>query len=439
MPVSFEANGRSYRVPERPTLAVCLDGTAPEYIEHALASGSMPRTAAALRAGGARTQAVAQVPTLTNVNNASIVTGVNAARHGIVGNHYLAPDGSEAQLTQPEALRAETIHAAAQRAGVPVLCVTAKAKLLGLLGAGGVPAVSAERAHEERPGWLAGLSAAESLGTPNPGIYDAALSPYAIDLALHLGERLGALLVYCSLTDYVQHKAAPGEPLADELYTAVDERIGSALDAGWAVGMVADHGMNAKTLPDGTPNVRYLSDALRAAGVTGARVILPITDPYVMHHGALGSLAWVHVQAEDRDMARAALAGLPGVEGVLDRSAAARLFELAPDRIGDLVVLGDAGTALGRSEAEHDLSGVGSGLRSHGGLHEIEVPLILCQPAPDGELPARDLRGADLHHVLLGDGQAATGGARRRRGRARRERPGRIQAAKADPISRRVP
>lgn len=397
-------------MPERPTLAVCLDGSAPEYIHHALAHGLMPRLSAAVAAGGTLTEAVAQVPTLTNVNNASIVTGVSAARHGIVGNHYLGPDGREAQLTEPEALRAETIHSAAQRAGVPVLCVTAKAKLLGLLGAGGVPAVSAEGAHEEHPEWLAGASAAECLGARNPGVYDPALSPYAMDLALHLGERIGARLVYCSLTDYVQHKAAPGEPLADELYAAIDARLGRALDAGWAVGMVADHGMNAKSRPDGTPNVRYLSDALVAAGVVGARVILPITDPYVVHHGALGSLAWVHVAPADLVAARAALAGLEGVEGVLDRSAAARLFELAPDRVGDLVVLSDAGTALGRSEAQHDLSGLGSGLRSHGGLHELAVPLILCQPAPDGELPSRDLRGADLHHLLLGDGQAATAG-----------------------------
>jgi phosphonoacetate hydrolase len=174
------------------------------------------------------------------------------------------------------------------------------------------------------------------LGARNPGIYDPGLSAYALDLALHLAERLAARLVYCSLTDFVQHKAAPGEPLADEFYRGLDERFGRALDAGWVIGMVADHGMNAKTLPDGSPNVRYLRDALAEAGIQSAHVLLPITDPYVVHHGALGSIAWVYLRPEDRARARAALAGLEGVEAVLDREAAVRAFELPPDRIGDL-------------------------------------------------------------------------------------------------------
>lgn len=399
---TFTANGRVYCVPVRPTLAICIDGTAPAYLEDALARGLMPRLAAALDAGGTLAIADAQMPTVTNVNNMTIVTGVSAAVHGIAGNHYLAPDGTETQLTDPAALRAETIHAAARRAGVEVLCVTAKDKLRGLLGAGGVPVVSAEKAHEQTLPGLDGRTAAESLGRPNPDIYDPLLSAYAIDLALHLAERLGARLVYCSLTDYVQHKAAPGELLADRFYGALDKRLGRALDTGWAVGMVADHGMNAKTLPGGAPDVRYLADALAGAGVRDATVVLPITDPYVVHHGAFGSIAWVHVPAAQRDRARGAVAALAGVEAVLDRSAAARVFELPCDRIGDLVVCADAGTVLGKSEAEHDLSAVGTTLRSHGGLHEQAVPLVVCHRLRDGAA-GRRLRNADLHELLLSE------------------------------------
>ncbi len=161
--------------------------------------------------------------------------------------------------------------------------------------------------------------------------------------------------------------------------------------------------MNAKTLPDGTPNVRYLSDALGARGVPGS-VVLPITDPYVVHHGALGSAAWVHVAEGDRHRARGAVAELPGVEAVLDRAAAARVFELPEDRIGDLVVLGDAGTVLGKSAAEHDLGAVGTTLRSHGGLHEQEVPLVLCGPVSAELCHRRDLRNADLFEALLNGG-----------------------------------
>jgi phosphonoacetate hydrolase len=384
-------------------MAICMDGTAPAYLDDALERDLMPRLEATLAAGGELLRADAQVPTVTNANNATIVTGVSAAVHGIAGNHCLAVDGSEVQLTDPAALRAETIPAAAQEAGVAVLVVTAKDKLTRLLGAGGVPAISAERAHEQTVPGLDGDTGAAALGVRNPNIYDPGLSAYALDLALLLAERLAARLVYCSLTDYVQHKAAPGEPLADEFFRGLDERFGRALDAGWVVGMVADHGMNAKTLPDGSPNVRYLRDALTEAGIESAHVLLPITDPYVVHHGALGSIAWVYVRAEDRARARVAMAGLEGVEAVLDREAAARMFELPPDRIGDLVVCADAATVLGKSEAEHDLAAIGTTLRSHGGLQERRVPLVISHPLRDHVAGWGDLRNADLFDLLLNE------------------------------------
>jgi phosphonoacetate hydrolase len=407
---TFACNGRSYGAPERPTLAICIDGTAVEYLDDGLAAGVMPRLSAAFDGGGRLLAGRAQVPTLTNVNNASIVTGVSAAVHGISGNHYLAPDGVERQLTAASALRADTILAAARAAGVRALAVTAKDKLRDLLGAGGVPSISAEKAHEQTVDGLDGETGVDVAGAPNPGIYDPLLSAYAVDLALALADRLGASLVYCSLTDYVQHKAAPGSPLARSFLAALDERIGRALDEGWLVGMAADHGMNAKTRPDGSPDVRWLSDALVAAGVRDATVILPITDPYVVHHGALGSLAYVHLDAADRARARGAIAALEGVEAVLDREAAARVFELPADRIGDLVVLGDARTVLGRSEAEHDLAAVGTTLRSHGGLHEQAVPIVICEPLPDAFAKRRDLRSADLFDLLLNGVPAAIRG-----------------------------
>src|SRR5262249_50292127 len=158
----------------------------------------------------------------------------------------------------------------------------------------------------------------------------------------------------------------------------VDAAIGRALDAGFVVGLAADHGMRAKSAADGSPNVRFLDDALERAGVRSGHTLCPITDPYVVHHAALGSLAWVHLDDLDElDAARAAVAALRGVEAVLDRYAAADAFELPPDRIGDLIVLADGETALGKSAAAHDLSALHGTLRSHGGLHERTVPLIV--------------------------------------------------------------
>ncbi|MBV9804764.1 MAG: alkaline phosphatase family protein [Solirubrobacterales bacterium] len=396
---SFQANGRRYRAPDRPTLAICADGWDPAYVNDALARGLMPQLSRALAGGGTYALAKAQVPTFTNPNNVAIVTGVSAARNGIAGNHYLDAEGDEVQVTDPGFLRATTIHAAAAAAGVPVLCVTAKDKLRRLLAAGSVPAFSAELAHEQS--LPDGTPITEVAGRPNPSIYDWELSPYTIDLALALAERLHARLVYASLTDFVQHSAPPGDPLADAFYCAVDACLGRALDAGFVVGLVADHGMRPKSNGDGSPNVRYLDEALLAAGVQGARTLCPITDPYVAHHAALGSLAWVHLaDSSERDRARGALAALSGVEGVLDRDAAAASFDLPVDRIGDLIVLADAGTVLGRSRETHDLSALHGALRSHGGLHERTVPLIVCSPLAEGAADC-ELHNRDLHDLLL--------------------------------------
>jgi phosphonoacetate hydrolase len=400
MTATFVANDRVYNVPKRPVFAVCADGWDPEYVDDALDRSLMPRLAESLTGGGTYRLGRAQVPTFTNPNNVAIVTGVSAAHNGIAGNHYRNKNGDEVQVTDPSFLRATTIYAAAQDAGVNVLCVTAKDKLRRLLAVGGVPTFSAERAHEQA---LAdGTPVTEVLGRQNPGIYDWKLSPYTIDLALALAQRLQSTLVYASLTDFVQHAAAPGEALSDEFYGAIDAALGRAIDAGFLVGLAADHGMRAKTCEDGSPNVRFLDEALADAGVAGAHTLCPITDPYVVHHAALGSLAWVHLdQPDELDRARSALAALPGVEGVLDRSAAADSFDLPADRIGDLVVLADARTVLGKSREAHDLSALDGALRSHGGLHERTVPIIVCERlAPEG-IAGCELYNRDLHSLLL--------------------------------------
>lgn len=397
---TFLANGRTYRAPAQPVLAICADGWDPDYVDDALARRLMPRLGETLASSGTYVLGRAQVPTFTNPNNVAIVTGVSAAINGIAGNHYRGADGEEVQVTDPSFLRATTIHAEAHADGIPALCVTAKDKLRALLASGGVPAFSAELAHQQT--LTDGTPVTEALGAPNPGIYDWQLSPYTIDLAVALARWLQSRLVYASLTDFVQHSAAPGEPMADDFYRAVDASIGRALDAGFVVGLAADHGMRSKATADGSPNVRFLDEALAAAGVSSGHTLCPITDPYVVHHAALGSLAWVHLDDLDElDRARGALASLPGVEAVLDRYAAADAFELPADRIGDLIVLADGETALGKSRSAHDLSALHGTLRSHGGLHERRVPIIVSHALRDGAVSGRDLGNRDLHDLLL--------------------------------------
>jgi phosphonoacetate hydrolase len=201
----------------------------------------------------------------------------------------------------------------------------------------------------------------------------------------------------------VQHKYEPGSPEANQFYARLDRFLGALHALDIVLGITADHGMNAKAKPDGTPKVEFLESLLEDRGIARPRVILPITDPYVVHHGSLGSYAAVHV--DESEIARAAdlLEEVAGVELVLTREEAASRFELPPDRIGDLVVLSDQNTVLGRTPSWHDLSVVASGLRSHGGLHEATVPMIMNRGLKEelaGQLHAGTLRNYDLFDLL---------------------------------------
>lgn len=402
-PQRITANGREYRLPSGPTVAITVDGWDPAYVEDALRRDLMPRVAAMVAAGGFSEIGVAHMPTFTNPNNISIVTGVPPSGHGIAGNHFLGPEGEEVQLDEPAYLRAHTIHAVAWRAGSRVLLVTTKDKLRRLLAHGGVPAISVEKAAaarlpeydvEDMPGLV---------GTPAPNIYDWEASAYALEIGLAVHRRVGLDLLYVSLTDFVQHKAAPGTELSDRFHRRLDELVGDYLDEGFVVGLTADHGMNAKQNPDGSPRVHYLEEVLTAAGVRGHRVVLPITDPYVIHHGALGSLAWVHLPPEELEKARLSLSALDGVEEVYDRREAAVIYGNPPDRIGDLSVAADRRTALGRSRAAHDLSVLDGGLRSHGGRHEQLVPIMLSRKLSEAYASryAPRVRNSDVHDLLL--------------------------------------
>jgi len=402
----IEVNGRSYGWPRRPLVVVCVDGCEPEYINLAIASGSAPFLAS-LRSRGTCLTADCVVPSFTNPNNLSIVTGAPPSLHGICGNYFWDREAdAEVMMNDPRYLRAGTILAAFGAAGAKVAVVTAKDKLRALLGhrLDGI-CFSSEKAAEatrERNG-IDGV--VELVGMPVPSVYSAELSEFVFAAGVRLLERERPDLMYLSTTDYVQHKAAPGVGAANGFYAMMDRYL-ARLDArGATVVVTADHGMNAKTDAFGRPNVIYLQDVLDAAAGAGAtRVILPITDPYVVHHGALGSFATVYVL----DPAKAAgveasIAALPGIDAVLSREEAAARFELPADRIGDLVVVSERLTVLGTSRDRHDLSGLDAPLRSHGGTSEQQVPLIANRPA--AALPAgrrwRNFDAFDLGLNLL--------------------------------------
>jgi phosphonoacetate hydrolase len=303
-------------------------------------------------------------------------------------------------MNDPKWLRAPTILATLADTGTQVAVVTAKDKLRRLLGhkMQGV-CFSSEKADQVTVADNGITNVLELVGMPVPSVYSAELSEFVFAAGAALLEARKPEVIYLSTTDYVQHKHAPGDPQANGFYAMMDRYL-ARLDAlGAVVALTADHGMNAKVKMDATPNVIYLQDLLDAwLGAERARVILPITDPYVVHHGALGSFATVYLPADVAGDVIGRLQALRGIEVVLPRAEAAQRFELPADRIGDIVVVSARSVVLGTSRSRHDLSQLEVPLRSHGGISEQQVPLIVNRPIGglDGNRRWRNFDAFDL-------------------------------------------
>jgi len=371
-------NGRDYRWPRKPVVVVCVDGCEPDYVNQAISAGAASFLAR-LDGSGTCLTADCVVPSFTNPNNLSIVTGVPPSVHGICGNYFWDREsGAEVMMNDARYLRTGTILAAFSQHGAKVAAITAKDKLRALLGheLEGV-CFSAEKADQVTRAANGIDHVLELVGMPRPDVYSAALSEFVFAAGVKLMQAAKPDIMYLSTTDYVQHKAAPGTSAANAFVAMMDRYLAELdrLDA--TVVVTADHGMNAKTDAFGRPNIVYLQDLLdQWYGAGTARVILPITDPYVAHHGALGSFATAYLPARSIDDAARRIAALPGIELVLSREAASVRFELPPDRIGDLVIVSERLSVIGSARTRHDLSGLDAPLRSHGGLSEQRVPLI---------------------------------------------------------------
>ncbi len=402
----IEVNGRRYAAPKQPTVVVCVDGCEPDYIAQAVATGRMPAMKRFLSQGTALVGDCV-VPSFTNPNNLSIVTGAPPSVHGICGNYLFdVASGTEVMMNDPKWLRAPSILAGLADAGASVAVVTAKDKLRRLLGHNmkGI-CFSSEKADQASiaENGIDGILPLVSM--PVPDVYSAELSEFIFAAGVKLLETRRPDVMYLSTTDYIQHKHAPGDPDANRFYAMLDGYLARFDQLGAVVALTADHGMNAKTRLDASPNVIYLQDLLDGwLGQERARVILPITDPYVVHHGALGSFATVYLPANVVDDVAARLRGLLGIEVVLSRADAAARFELPADRIGDLVVVSERSVVLGTSASRHDLSQLELPLRSHGGISEQRVPIVLNRPIANLDTNRR-WRNFDVFDLALNHAQ----------------------------------
>ncbi|WP_428688579.1 phosphonoacetate hydrolase [Roseibium sp.] len=390
-----EANERVYPSPKVPAVAICLDGCEPEYLDVAIAKGLMP-TLKRMREEGTDKLAHSVIPSFTNPNNLSIATGRPPIVHGICGNYLIDPDsGEEVMMNDVRFLRAPTVFSKFYEAGARVAVVTAKDKLRALLGAGlkydegRAICFSSEKSDQTTLAENGIDNASKWLGMEVPEVYSAELSEFVFAAGVKLLKEFKPDVMYLSTTDYIQHKFAPDQEGALDFYEMFDKYLAELDALGAAIVVTADHGMKPKHLADGSPAVIYVQDLMDEwLGEGNARVILPITDPYVVHHGALGSFATCYLpEGADRNDIIAKLKAIDGITHVLTKEEAIETFELPGDRIGDVVMVSGENICIGTSEHRHDLAALKEPLRSHGGLTEQVVPFIVNRKIDLPEAP----------------------------------------------------
>jgi phosphonoacetate hydrolase len=295
------------------------------------------------------------------VNNVSILTGLPPAGHGINANFALGPDGQGIYMESPDMIRAPLLLERAARAGQRVAAISSKHKLAAIIGRDAHVTFSVEQPLD----WVVGV-----LGEP-PSIYSYEANLWLLRAARAVLEREHPDVLYVTTTDYLGHMLPPDAAEARATFAESDRLVGALIEGidDVSIAITADHGMNAKRRAV-SPEAVLAAKGIRSVSIS------TLQDRYVKHHGNMSGSAYVHVDAADRERAAGILRERPGIERVLTREEAAMEFRLAPELIGDLVLLGDVETAFGAFDEPETVIEI----RSHGSLHERLVPIITWGP-----------------------------------------------------------
>ncbi len=383
---TLSINNREYpSILKKTSIVICLDGSQKEYLDEASKLNLTPNLDKIIKKGEYLLSHSA-IPSFTNPNNISIVTGQPSSVHGICGNFFYTPStGEEVMMNDPQYLRAPTIFEKFYQAGAKIALVTAKDKLRTLLGNGlsfndnRAICFSAEKSDQATIDKNGIENVNDWLGMPVPEVYSQDLSEFVMATGVKLMEEFKPDIMYLSTTDYIQHKYAPGHEVANKFYSMFDKYIGQLDDTGATMIITADHGMKPKSKEDGSPNAIFLQDHLDDKFNKGkTKVILPITDPYVVHHGSLGSFATIYLEDKnDLESVMLEIKKIKDIEVVLNKEEGCKTYNLPEDRMGDIICMSSEFMTIGSSKDKHNLSGLNEPLRSHGGLHEREVPFIV--------------------------------------------------------------
>lgn len=404
-------NGKNYNWPKKTTIIICLDGSEPGpkgYIDTAIEMGLMPFMKSMISNSTYEIGKCA-MPSFTNVNNMSIVTGTTPDVHGICGNFFFDPElGKETLMNDDSFLRAPTIFEAFENAGAKIAVITAKDKLRKLLGKNLTKAIcfSSEKADQVNMKDNRIENVLELTKKPLPDVYSSDLSEFIFAAAVEIVKKEKLDLIYLSTTDFIQHKCAPGSKMANDFYHMIDGYLQKLYDLGCEICFTADHGMKGKTNTDGSLNLIYLQDELdNKFGKDICNVICTITDPYVVHHGSFGSFVTIYLK--DKNIIKEAVDYIKSIEGidlVLTNSESVTQLNQPSDRIGDLVVTSNENFAIGKKKTDHDLTKLKEPLRTHGGMGETDIPIFLSKKIDQGYKSKGTLRNFDIFDLALNYG-----------------------------------
>lgn len=305
------------------------------------------------------------MPSVTNVNNASIITGVPPDINGITGNAFLNPATGKEELTEdPDLVLTPTIFERAHKAGVLSMLFSCKTKTVRLLSRGADDTLAWETASAE---WLQRLGA-------KPDIYSREVNYWMMEAALYtLQHDLGVGLLYIHTTDYPMHTWAPESAESREHLRKMDDYLARLIQAApdAAILITADHTVHHKSL------CWDLDKACANRGVPVRAAINPEKDKYFKHHMGMGGSEYIYLKSDsDREKVRDTILRLKGVKEVITRKEAARRYHLMPARIGDLVVLADSNTVFGQLESMESQA-LPDTYRTHGSLYEARVPVFI--------------------------------------------------------------
>ena len=335
------------------TVAICIDGLDPEYLDECEAPNLRE-----LARKGFRKTVKCMMPSVTNVNNVSLVTASYPESHGICSNFWFDPDREDGVYVESgEYVLVETMFERANKMGKTSLLVTSKDKLRTLLGAGATFTLSSE----QPPEWVVA-----GVGT-SPEIYSLEVNGWLIKAANYVMSQHPAEIVYITTTDYAMHTYGPDHPQSQKHLSLLDEAIGDLVEAHPNITLLitADHGMARKT------RMVDLKRALEDYGIRSNPVPI-IKDRYVVHHSNLGGCAYIYLRSSDVPEAIDVLRDTAGIDDVLPRDEAVDRFKLMGNRIGDIMVTGQKDVVFGDPlEAE-----MPPNLRSHGSTHEEAIPII---------------------------------------------------------------